>query len=187
MGYTTSFNGEFEVTPTLKAEDRLFLKALANTRRVKRDVVGYGVEGEFFVDGKGYMGQDDDGTVVDGNNPPSTQPGLWLQWVPNEAGTAIEWDGGEKFYEYTAWLVYIIKNILEPRGYVLNGIVGWQGEDSGDEGELTVNNNIVASTDEGEVYVPSSEFLENLVKENPELNKVIGEYRVMQVLDEAGG
>jgi hypothetical protein len=55
----------------------------------------------------------------------------------------IEWDGGEKFYNYTEWLVYIINKLLEPNGYVLNGVVQWQGEEVGDVGEIFVEDNKV--------------------------------------------
>jgi hypothetical protein len=55
----------------------------------------------------------------------------------------IEWDGGEKFYNYTEWLVYLINKILKPNGYVLNGVVQWQGEEVGDVGEIFVEDNKV--------------------------------------------
>jgi predicted phosphohydrolase len=56
---------------------------------------------------------------------------------------AIEWDGGEKFYNYTEWLVYLINKVLAPNGYVLNGVVEWSGEETGDVGEITVEDNKV--------------------------------------------
>lgn len=71
------------------------------------------------------------------------QPGLWCQWVPSEDGTSIIWDDGEKFYEYTRWLVYLIENFLKPWGYILNGEVNWHGEESSDQGCIFVKNNEV--------------------------------------------
>lgn len=68
-------------------------------------------------------------------------PGIWCDWSPNAAGTAISWNGAEKFYDYDAWLNYLIKRFLAPKGYVLNGEVKWQGEDDGDVGKLCVTNN----------------------------------------------
>jgi len=130
MGYTTDFDGQFDLDRPLCEGTRKYLQLFSETRRMKRDAkkaakladptreaVGLpiGKEGEYFVGSTGYMGQDDDGSVINYNYPPSTQPGLWCQWVPNEDGTAIEWDGGEKFYEYVEWLEYIISNFLEPR------------------------------------------------------------------------
>lgn len=71
------------------------------------------------------------------------QPGLWCQWVPNEDGTAIVWDEGEKFYEYVAWIEYLINHFLAPWGYKLNGEVRWVGEDSSDRGIILVVDNVV--------------------------------------------
>ena len=98
----------------------------------------YGVEGEFYV-------KDDDKGVTHRNDPPSTQPSLWCQWISNELGTEIEWDGNEKFYNYVEWLQYII-NWLTPRGYVLNGEVQWRGEDFNDIGTIIVENNVLRTT-----------------------------------------
>lgn len=84
-----------------------------------------------------------DKSILDNNRPSKTQPGLWCQWTPNKDGTAIEWDGGEKFYEYTAWLQYIIDKFLIPWGYELNGEVTYQGEGFGDSGTIRVVGNVV--------------------------------------------
>jgi hypothetical protein len=145
VGYTTDFYGQFDITPPLSGEDHEFLTKFAGTRRMKRacSTALYGIEGEFYVEGEGYRGQGDDLTVVDHNRPPSTQPGLWCQWVPNEDGTAIVWDDGEKFYEYVPWIKYLIDKILAPRGYVLNGVVDWVGEDRMDQGRIKIVNNVV--------------------------------------------
>lgn len=144
MGYTTDFVGQFNINKKLDPETHEFLKKLAETRRMKRNVgPEYGVEGEFYVEGKGYMGQDDDSNVIDHNRPPSTQPGLWLQWVPTEDGTAIVWDEGEKFYNYVEWVEYLIEKILAPRGYILNGKVDWRGEEFYDMGCIIIENNQV--------------------------------------------
>lgn len=144
MGYTTDFEGRFKLNRKLKKKDQDFLTKFAETRRMARNVgPEFGVEGEFYVDGKGFAGQDSDETIVDYNRPPRTQPGLWCQWVPSEDGQFIQWDGSEKFYNYVEWLKYLIDKILAPRGYKLNGVVGWQGEDRGDIGKIEVVDNVV--------------------------------------------
>lgn len=144
MGYTTDFFGSFEFNKPLDAETLTFLKKFNETRRMARKVdAKYGVEGEFYVEGDGFMGQDRDKTVIDGNRPPKTQPGLWCQWRPNEDGTALEWDGGEKFYCYVEWLQYLIDNVLAPKGYKLTGTVEWHGDEHGDMGQIVVKNNKV--------------------------------------------
>ena len=151
MGYTTEFTGRFDFDRPLDDSTFAFLVKFNQTRRVKRRFKDdkYGVDGEFFVLGLGDFGQAEDPSVVDYNSPPSTQPGLWCQWQPvrGEDGEPdyIEWDGGEKFYEYVEWLEYLIKSVLAPKGYVLNGEVKWQGEDMDDRGLITVKCNRVTT------------------------------------------
>jgi len=106
----------------------------------------YGIEGEFFIGGTGFMGQDHDATIIEFNHPPVTQPGLWCQWILNSTGTGLEWDGNEKFYDYIEWLNYLIKNFFEPWGIKLNGKIKWSGEDRKDTGTITVKDNIVKTT-----------------------------------------
>lgn len=77
------------------------------------------------------------------NEPPEGQPGLWCQWVPNDKGTAIEWDGGEKFYGYEEWLKYIIEHFLEPWGRKISGEVHFKGEEPEDRGIIYVKDNKV--------------------------------------------
>jgi hypothetical protein len=144
MGYTTDFKGGFEINKPLREELKNYLTKFSETRRMKRKLDDkFGVEGEFYVDGGGFAGQDRESNIIDYNSPPKTQPGLWCQWIPNEDGTEIVWDGGEKFYNYVKWLEYIIKNFLEPEGYVLNGEVYFQGEDYNDNGFIVVRDNKV--------------------------------------------
>jgi hypothetical protein len=144
MGYTTDFSGRFETNKPLSDKMFNYLKMFNETRRMARNMdAAYGVEGEFFVEGKGAFGQDSDSTVIDHNKPASTQPGLWCQWTPSDDRMGIEWDCGEKFYNYTEWLVYLIHKILAPNGYVLNGTVKWQGEEVGDVGKIIVEDNRV--------------------------------------------
>jgi len=98
------------------------------------------------------MGQEQDASVVDYNHPPQGQPGSWCQWVPTNDLTGIEWDGGEKFYEYVEWLTYLIENFLKPWGRVLSGEVEWEGEDRYDRGKIVVKDNVVTSKEAHVVY-----------------------------------
>lgn len=164
MGYSTDFTGRFELDKPLQPEHKAYLERFAYTRRMKRDAllaekfpdkwreaVGLpiGIEGEYYVgspDGPSstdICGQGHDESILNYNRPPVTQPELWCQWVPNDDGTAIVWDGGEKFYSYVEWIVYLIQHFLRPWGYVLNGEVYWNGEDAGDLGVIEVTDNKV--------------------------------------------
>ena len=59
------------------------------------------------------------------------------------------YDGVEKFYDYIVWLEYLIQ-VLESRGYKLNGDVRWGGEDTyNDHGFIKVRNNYVYADNQG--------------------------------------
>ena len=138
MGYTTDFSGAFDVQPAMHPQIQEFLNKLCETRRMKRDTDNFGIEGEFFVNE--YVS--DAPKTLDSNRPSSTQPGLWCQWDAVDENT-LEWDGGEKFYNYVEWLVYIIEKVLKPNGYKVNGEVIWSGEEAGDTGKIFVTDNVV--------------------------------------------
>ena len=55
-------------------------------------------------------------------------PSRRCQWEPTEDGTGIRWDGGEKFWAFKEWLVYLIEHLLEPQGYQLSGEVKYDEE-----------------------------------------------------------
>lgn len=158
MGYTTEFAGQFDLDKPLTEAHRTYLRQFNETRRMRRnpsltrkrpdpvrEAAGLpeGPEGAYFVGEDGFAGQDRGFDVLDGNRAPQGQPGLWCQWTPNEDGTAIVWDGGEKFYDYVKWLKYLIHHFLRPWGYTLNGQVAWHGEDHGDRGVIHVRDNEV--------------------------------------------
>ena len=167
MGYTTDFKGKFKVMfkgepKALDKETKEYLVKFSETRRMIRKFPKneYGVDGEFYVGGKGFMGQDADKSVVDHNRPPSTQPALWCQWTPSKDGKYLQWDGGEKFYSYVEWLEYILKNFLTPKGYSLEGVVHWVGEDDEDIGTIHATDGKVL-TKQG---VHAKSLVENSVK-----------------------
>lgn len=146
MGYNTDFAGSFEIKPEPLEENLTeFLKNLGSTRRMKRTLSpNYGIDGEFYVYGKGNFGQDKEENIVDYNEPPSTQPGLWCDWVPviNYDGPpkaiSIAWNGSEKTYNYIKWIQYIVENFLLPFDYWLEGEVVWQGEEIFDRGLIKI-------------------------------------------------
>jgi len=160
MGYMTYFSGEFKLNKPLEHNHMEYLLAFKGTRRmkrraidtvampdIKREAVGLtvGKEGGYFVGNEHSLGQVCSADVLDYNSPPDGQPGLWCQWEPNEAGTAIVWDGGEKFYDYVKWIEYLIEHFLKPWGYVLSGEVEWIGEDPDDRGKIICRNNAVTT------------------------------------------
>ncbi len=77
------------------------------------------------------------------------RPDGYCQWVPTKDGKRLEWDGGEKFYDYGKWLTYIIAVHLAPKGHTLTGDVRWQGEDMDDRGTLRVSGNTIEEIKDG--------------------------------------
>lgn len=158
MGYTTDFQGRFELDKPLTAEHSAFLHRFADTRRMGRDesitrtredpirkAVGLplGMQGGYFVGELGDYGQGRGSDILDHNEPPDGQPGLWCKWEPSSDDKAIEWNEMEKFYDYVEWLNYLIFHFLKPWGYALNGEVEWNGEGREDIGKIVVEDNIV--------------------------------------------
>lgn len=151
MGYTTEFKGHVTIVPPLNVEELTFLKKFNETRRMNR------TKGPYFVDGTGYAGQGHDDDIIDFNEPPEGQPGLWCKWEPTDDGTAIQWDGAEKFYDSDTWMKYLIDHFLRPGcvakaelpflqgNHIVNGEIQAQGEDPDDRWVLWVKNNIVAT------------------------------------------
>ena len=167
MGYTTDFDGQFNLDKPLEQKHADYLKKFAETRRMKRDrlkvaerpdplreAVGLpvGYEGGYFVGALGMCGQENSADIVDSNKPPKGQPGLWCQWIPTDDNLGICWDEGEKFYSYVEWIQYLIQNFLAPWGYTLNGEVGWTGENRSDVGLIRITNNRVEALEGKIVY-----------------------------------
>lgn len=152
MGYDTRFQGEFILNKPLTPDQIAYLNAFSGTRRMKRDVeilqtlpdplreavgLSIGIEGQY------YVGNDPD-SIIDYNEPPEGQPGLWCQWIPSMDGNKIIFDDdSEKFYKYVEWIEYMIKHFFVFWGYTLNGEVKWQGEYSEDHGIIKITNNII--------------------------------------------
>ena len=157
MGYTTYFDGAFQFDKPVTDELKSYINKFSDTRRMMRDngliQAVYpnwkelcfngelGRNGEYFIGGTGCCGQDIDLSVIN-HNMSDPQPGLWCQWVIND-NNELMWDQGEKFYNYVEWLEYLIEHFFEPSGYVLNGTVFYEGEDSDDFGKIVVINNRV--------------------------------------------
>ena len=150
MGYTTEFEGSISIEPPLNEQEISFLRDFNDTRHVNR------------TRGPLYVG-DDHADIINSNEPHPDLPNFWCQWEPDRDGTAIVWDGGEKFYSAPDWMMYIISFLLSPiaRPYidahldedprlasftcdhVLNGVIFAQGEDDEDQWELRVISSLV--------------------------------------------
>lgn len=156
MGYNTEFTGCFKIDKPLDEITIKKLDLICNTRRMARNLIKigltqeeedkYGCEGEFFDPGNDDPYTDEiykDASILDKNTPPKTQPGLWCEWKYNRENNCIEWNGNEKFHYFVAWIIYLIKKVLEPH-YLLNGEIKFQGDDNNDHGTIIINNNKVS-------------------------------------------
>lgn len=119
MGYTTEFSGELDFNRPLTVPEYNELCKMAE--------------------------ESDPDLLAQYTDTPETIPSSYLQWVPTKDGMGLEWDGGEKFYEYIHWLRWLIKHYFKPRDIVLNGEIRWSGEDVEDVGILKVVDNKVTS------------------------------------------
>jgi hypothetical protein len=169
MGVSTYFNNGFTLDRPLDPRHLAYLKKFGEIRHVKRDAavveslpdplrtaigLPVGIDGMYFTGDNGEGNKGKNG-IVNGNYPPGMDsytdeatdlavqcPGLYCQWTPNDEGTEIAWDEGEKFYEYTEWIKFLILHFLKPWGYVVNGDTTWT-DDEGDAGEIIITDNVV--------------------------------------------
>lgn len=91
---------------------------------------------------KNLLGDVQDKSVVNCDCPPVNQPGFKCNWIMPDR-TTLQWNGSEKFVDYIEWLEYVIEHFFKPSGYVLNGVVFWQGDDFNDSGAITVRDNCI--------------------------------------------
>jgi len=112
MGYSTDFRGQLEFNKPLTNDMVQTYEKFANQRHED-----------------GYQ--------------PNGKPSIWLQWeiTKQDGKYYLEWDGGEKFYEYVKWLEYVIKYIFKGWGLKLTGEIEWRGEEWGDTGTIVVEDN----------------------------------------------
>lgn len=161
MGYSTDFSGEFTLSRPLTDREASYIRTFSGTRRMKRDVAvlqslyggqhglngDYGQEGEYFAFDDGNFGQQNDKSIINYNEKPTSQPSLWCGWTIGQDSNSIVWNEQEKFYGYIEWLQYIIDRFLIPIGVTANGSMKWQGEDMDDRGKILVKDNVIEVID----------------------------------------
>jgi len=138
-------DGFFKITPHLSDYDRFYLYNFNATVHIKRNPIKlsdiyngkysyngrYGQEGEFFIrhiiDPNGNLMSDiesdysmDNCTIVDGMNPPSSQPGLYCPWKPSYLGDKLVPDNKDFYQSNFKWLRWLVDNFFI-NNYYLNG------------------------------------------------------------------
>lgn len=143
MGYSTEFRGAIKVSPPLTEQERQYLLDFSKTCHKERKGGPYALAAKatgFFA----YSPAEEEK-----HKQLTGQPGQWCNWIPNEDGTAIVWNGAEKFYDSVAWMIYLIEHFIGPhpkakrelkflRGHRLDGVILAQGDDMMDRWELVV-------------------------------------------------
>lgn len=160
MGYTTDFFGAMTITPPLSEAEIKFLKQFADTRHCQNATASPSTAQELYGVGAPVRKACGTPQPVDINQPPEGIPSLYCQWVPNDQGTKIVWDGGEKFYEASAWLGFLVEHFLKPhsiasqieakkysflQSHTCSGTIYAQGEDPSDIWCLRVKNNQITT------------------------------------------
>lgn len=159
MGYSTEFYGSMKIEPPLSQEEVKFLQGFSRTRRCKRKEGPYYVAPEKHEDWNVTVGQDyDSPNMIDHNDPPEGQPEVWCKWTVSDDGTELKWDGGEKFYNSSAWLKYLSDHFLgsKPKAaaslrfvkpHRLTGEIMAQGDDPRDRWKLTARDGKIVRHD----------------------------------------
>ena len=121
MGYSTTFSGAFTLTPCPKTETIILLRSLEGVSN--RD------------DLEECLNVPEAGAIITTLGP---MPDSYNQWELTKDCQHLEWDGGEKFYHYDAWLQWLIDYVLTPQGITIAGTVEYAGEEISDRGILTI-------------------------------------------------
>jgi len=165
MGYTTRFKGSFNCSRQLTIDEAEYLRAFSSVRHMKRDnaiaaqliaegkletntlrakvKLPLGTQGAYIIDVNSNLEPSKDKSILDCNHPPKEQPGLWCRWTITQDRQQVCWSGVEKFYDYTAWIEYLIKHFFAPWGIQLTGTIFWAGENDADMGHLAIHQNHV--------------------------------------------
>jgi hypothetical protein len=166
MSFPCYFRGTVLLDRSLLAHEQAYLEAFAATRHVQcreellvpladplREAVGLpvGPEGAYAVSAPPVSD-----AIVDQNQPPAGQPGLWCDWVPTVDGTALVCKEGDTGVANVEWIGYLIAHFFQPWGYTVNGRVLWhtdewpEWEEDGEsyhlyleEGQISVRDNRV--------------------------------------------
>jgi hypothetical protein len=112
MGYTTDFLGHIEIDPALNTAEQHYLLAFSASRRYDR------AGGAYEVPGNPSAEDSEEPVDIEVYNALAPgQPSLWCGWQPCWGGDCLAFDGGERFYNATQWLTYLIDHFLAPHAY----------------------------------------------------------------------
>lgn len=125
MGYSTEFEGQFNVI---------------DTETSKCCILPGWLEDQIQVNSSTRQCEPNDY-----NKTLPGSPSLWCDWTADQddCGSIIVWTGKEKTYKSKEWIQRIIDVFLIPNGFTLLGEVSYQGENKNDNGKIQVIDNKV--------------------------------------------
>ena len=115
MGYTTYFKGSIDIKPTDELMN--FVNNLSESECERSQY--------FWFVGK-RVGLE----VVHNSGFRTPEYAVYMDWIISQNRKCLKWNGMEKFYGYVEYLQLLLDAIFIPLGYVLNGKIYYQGEDS---------------------------------------------------------
>lgn len=121
MGYTTTFEGHFNIKPNLTIAQVKEVNDFCSRRH-----------------DDGQVGASPDSGGIRG------APGIWCDYEVSPCGDLITWNGNEKSYSMEKWLGVLIKKFFVPHGQVLDGQMKATGEQPGDNWLLVCKDNVVS-------------------------------------------
>lgn len=145
MGYNIIYEGIIEMDKPLDDNTYGLIMGLSKTRRMRWNtnkleeygiakISEIGICGEFFIEPANMTEKQKNAFeakyLIDGNEPPGTQPALWGVWSPSDDKLSLIWNNNGHAYMGHEWLQYIVKKILIPRGYYPRGVINWFSEGS---------------------------------------------------------
>ena len=140
MGYQTDFEGAIAVRPALSDD---FVQ--------RWNTATEGTPGKAYVSSSQY-GKTDYPDMLPGFEHPDIHH--WCNWEleADDDRTLIQWNGGENFCQYDAWLQALVDCILrEFPASEFTGEIEWDGEERGDLGKLYVVRNREVKAIKGQV------------------------------------
>ena len=127
MGYDVYYNGEVNIAPPLTENDAVILCAFVNqeqTDETRAIFVAIAASAEPDLPGhEGLLEVSEDRSCI----------------FPEE---------GESRHGVRMWLRLLLEHFLVSRGYVLNGEIGWEGQDPDDRGCIFIKDNRLETIDD---------------------------------------
>jgi hypothetical protein len=127
MGYNVYYRGEVTITPPLTEEHAGIVRAFASLESNERI-------GPIFA-------------AVAASPAPDLPYHAGL-FDLSEDGSTILPEEGESRHGLILWLTLLVEHVFRSSGYVLNGGISWNGDDTEDRGSIFIRDNLIEIVDD---------------------------------------